>query len=73
MVDIRPGRRELQNGLSQVNFCSSTVSPVRIGERQMPPANVVQMSICSAMLKASSSSTPRYLTVLSTFVCPSSS
>src|SRR5210317_2052908 len=31
------------------------------------------MSIFSAMLSASSSSTPRYLTVLSTLVCPSRS
>jgi hypothetical protein len=41
--------------------------PVRDGGRLLPSANV-QMSIFSAMLSASSSSTPRYRTVLSTLV-----
>src|SRR5215472_11881620 len=36
-------------------------------------APVVQTSTCSAMARASSTSMPRYLTVLSIFVCPNSS
>ena len=40
-------------------FRDKTVGLDLIGERQEPPANVVQMSIRSAMLSASSNSTPR--------------
>lgn len=40
------------------------------GERQGSPAACVHMSIRSAMHSASSSSTPRYLTVLSILVWP---
>src|SRR6202040_2682278 len=36
-------------------------------------ARVIQTSTCSAMARASSTSMPRYLTVLSIFVCPNSS
>ena len=71
MCSVRdlPDRVELEPN----HCCGRTVGLVWIGERQVPPAKMAQMSICSAMLDASSSSTPRYLTVLSTFVCPSSS
>ena len=40
------------------------------GLSQFGFAPIVQTSACSAMAKASSTSMPRYLTVLSIFVCP---
>src|SRR5438067_3792336 len=40
------------------------------GQSQFGFAPVVQTSTCSAMVRASSTSMPRYLTVLSIFVCP---
>src|SRR6516165_11675680 len=43
------------------------------GQSQFGFAPVVQTSTCSAMARASSTSMPRYLTVLSILVCPSSS
>jgi len=43
------------------------------GAEQVCSARVVQTSTCSAIVRASSTSIPRYRTVLSTFVWPSSS
>jgi hypothetical protein len=43
------------------------------GAKPVGFAPVVQTSTCSAMARASSTSMPRYLTVLSIFVCPNSS
>jgi hypothetical protein len=40
------------------------------GQSQVGFAPVVQTSTCSAMARASSTSMPRYLTMLSIFVCP---
>jgi len=62
-----------QVGLSTADRGMKFLGPFWVGERQQPPANDVQMSIRSAMLSASSSSTPKYRTVLSTFVWPSRS
>ncbi len=42
------------------------------GAEHVRSAPVIQMSTCSAISSASSISIPRYLTVLSIFVCPSS-
>ena len=47
---------------------SGQVRAERVGS-----ARVVQTSTCSAMARASSTSMPKYLTVLSIFVCPSKS
>lgn len=46
-------------GLRTIFFCDKAVGLVPIGERREPPANIVQMSIFSAILSASSNSTPR--------------
>ncbi|MEW2915598.1 DMT family transporter [Ruegeria sp. ANG10] len=69
----RAWRSVRYSGLDPNHRCGAAVGPIWIGERHVPPANIVQMSICSAILRASSSSTPRYRTVLSTLVWPSRS
>ena len=46
-------------GLATADRGMEFLGPFLVGERQQPPANDVQMSIRSAMLSASSSSTPR--------------
>jgi len=50
-----------------------TPATIKEGQSQFGFAPVVQTSTCSAMARASSTSMPRYLTVLSIFVCPKSS
>lgn len=49
------GRRGLVAAYCDMNF----LGPFWVGERLQPPVNDVQMSIRSAMLSASSNSTPR--------------
>lgn len=48
-----------RGGLATADRGMKFLGPFWIGERQQPPANDIQMSIRSAMLNASSSSTPR--------------
>jgi len=50
-----------------------TSAKLKAGQSQFGFAPVVQTSTCSAMARASSTSIPRYLTVLSIFVCPNNS
>jgi hypothetical protein len=47
-----------------------TSAKLNEGQSQFGFAPVVQTSTCSAMASASSTSMPRYPTVLSIFVCP---
>src|SRR5215469_13221624 len=60
----RLGRRRSANG---------TKAKLKGRQSQFGFAPVVQTSTCSAIARASSTSTPRYLTVLSIFVCPNNS
>lgn len=48
-----------QGGLATADRGIKLLGPFWVGERQQPPANDVQMSMRSAMLSASSNSTPR--------------
>jgi len=58
---------------SVFNFRLWREGELKEGQSQFGFAPVVQTSTCSAIARASSTSIPRYLTVLSIFVCPNSS
>jgi hypothetical protein len=52
-------------------LCVGTNRPLEVGQSLSAlPHRVFQTSTCSAIAKASSTSMPRYLTVLSILVCP---
>ena len=63
----------LGNGLEPLErpiWAQSSRHAVGVGSLQRHGANQFQISVPSASVKASSTSTPRYLTVLSILVCP---
>ena len=61
-----------RSGVARMSV-DGTRAKLKEGQSQFGFTPVVQTSTCSAMARASSTSMPRYLTVLSIFVCPNSS
>ena len=64
-------RRQMAQATAPI--LDSTKPAVRGQAEYVRSARVFQTSTCSAIARASSSSMPRYLTVLSILVCPSKS
>ena len=58
---------------TDLHFCCWHETAVKGRAEHVRSARVIQTSTCSAIASASSTSMPRYLTVLSIFVCPSRS
>ena len=69
---IETGRLGWSGEVRQMSAIGTRAN-LKEGQSQFGFAPVVQTSTCSAMARASSTSMPRYLTVLSIFVCPNSS
>jgi hypothetical protein len=73
VAELRAPVDRCGHGVGHVNSAFGTRAKLKEGQGQFGFAPVVQTSTCSAMARASSTSMPRYLTVLSTLVCPNSS
>ena len=73
LFSIRPRRPERHGLLAGMGQTPGTVAGIAAALPGGRAAKISQSSTCSEMLRASSTSIPRYRTVLSSFVCPSRS